>query len=285
MDVFLFTAKEAFLSGTECRYNYITSYRNYTVPHTHEFYEFFIITEGKVLHNVNNNRKVLNDGSLVFIRPSDIHFYEKHQDFDCKWINITFSKKVFQDLKIYLGEDFPWSVLLDPAAPPGLLLSKTEKKLLIEQLDELNLLPVSGNRILKAKFRALLVNMFISYFNLNDTEKNNQIPSWLKDFCDLMQKRENFITGLSAMKNLSGKTHEHLCRLFRQYFSCTPTEYINSLKLNYAANLLVNSDISILNISLESGFENLSHFYHMFKKEYGTSPSKYRKSNQQKLYI
>lgn len=285
MDVFLYTAAEAFAPEAECQYSFITSYKNYTIPHTHEFYEFFIITEGKVIHKANHSSQVLQDGSLVFMRPHDIHFYEKYQNFNCKWINMTFSSTVFHDLQIYLGDDFPWDTLLVPTVPPSLLLSKTEKRLLIQRLGELNLLPVSRKHMICTEFRTLLVDMFVRYFNTVDAEKSEQIPQWLRDLCEMMARKENFVSGLDAMKSLSGKTHEHLCRLFRRHFTCTPTEYVNSLRLNYAANMLINSDMDILNISMDSGFDNLSHFYHVFKNEFGTSPSAFRKVNQRGFYI
>lgn len=285
METFLFTAEDAFLPGMDCRYNFITSFRDYTTPHTHEFYEFFVITEGKIVHRFNQSSSVLHDGSLVFIRPSDIHWYEKHEEFDCKWINVTFSKSVFHDLQIFLGEAFSWGNLLNFDVPPCIHLSKTEKNLLVRRLDKLNLLPIARKNVIEIEFRALLVDMFTRYFNDIDFIKVEQLPLWLGNLCELMSDKDNFIRGLDAMKELSGKTHEHLCRLFRQHLSCTPTEYIHGLKLNYAANLLANSDMEILEISLESGFDNLSHFYHLFKKEFGTSPLEFRKTNHRRCFV
>lgn len=285
IDVILYTAAEAFTPETEYRYNFITSFKYYTIPHTHEFYEFFIITEGKIVHKANHSNQVLQDGSLVFMRPHDVHYYEKYRDFDCKWINVTLSSEAFHNLQKYLGYDFPWNTLLNPAVPPSLLLSKTEKRLLVQRLDELNFLPISRKHMIRASFRALLVDIFTRYFNTAAAEKSEKIPTWLRDLCELMAKKENFSRGLEAMKHLSGKTHEHLCRLFRQHYTCTPTEYVNSLKLNYAANMLINSDMDILDISLDSGFDNLSHFYHVFKKEFSNSPSEFRKVNQRGIYI
>ena len=75
-------------------------------------------------------------------------------------------------------------------------------------------------------------------------------------------------------------TPEHLSRVFRKYLNETPTDYINELRLNYAANLLSNSDENIPFISMEAGFENLSHFYHLFKKKFNTSPAEFRKKTQ-----
>lgn len=285
MEIFLFTAKDAFLPGTDCRYNYITSFKDYTTPHTHEFFEFFVITEGKIVHRFNNSSRILQEGSIVLIRPSDIHYYEKYQEYDCKWINITFSKKVFSDLELYLGQDFSWERLLNLDVPPHLQLSRTEKNLLVRRLEKLNLLPISQKSVIGIEFRSLLVDMFTRYFNNINSSRNELLPLWLSNLCELMSGKENFVRGLDAMKELSGKAHEHLCRLFKQHLSCTPTEYINGLKLNYAANLLANSDMEILDISLESGFNNLSHFYHLFKKEFGISPMEFRKMNHRELLM
>ncbi len=78
------------------------------------------------------------------------------------------------------------------------------------------------------------------------------------------------------MVDISGKTKEHLSREFKKYFGITPTKFINNLKLNYSANLLTSMDESIPFISFESGFENLSHFYHLFKLKYDISPNRFR---------
>ena len=47
-------------------------------------------------------------------------------------------------------------------------------------------------------------------------------------------------------------------------------------KLNYAANQLIHTDSSILDICLDVGFSNLSYFYRIFQEEYGLSPAKFR---------
>lgn len=45
-----------------------------TAPlHSHNFYEFFIVTDGTALHMVNNSIQTLTKGDLVFIRPQDTH--------------------------------------------------------------------------------------------------------------------------------------------------------------------------------------------------------------------
>lgn len=98
-----------------------------------------------------------------------------------------------------------------------------------------------------------------------------------------MEKKENFTEGLARMQELAGKSHEHICREFKKRLNITPTEFINSLRLNYAKNLLMNSDESIIDIAMEAGFGNLSHFYHLFRKQYNISPSDFRKKYQESI--
>ena len=46
--------------------------------------------------------------------------------------------------------------------------------------------------------------------------------------------------------------------------------------MDFAANLLIHSDMSLLDIAFETGYQNSSTFYHNFTKRFGLSPGKYR---------
>jgi len=57
----------------------------------------------------------------------------------------------------------------------------------------------------------------------------------------------------------------------------TPSEYINSLRVNYASNLLINTNTPVIDICYTCGFQNLSYFYRVFKRTYNLSPGDFRK--------
>jgi len=78
------------------------------------------------------------------------------------------------------------------------------------------------------------------------------------------------------MVALSQKNREYLSRCMKKYFGISVTEYINALKINYASNLLLRSNTPIISICFDSGFQNVSHFNRVFKKEYGISPREFR---------
>ncbi len=74
---------------------------------------------------------------------------------------------------------------------------------------------------------------------------------------------------------LAAKVHMSqacLCRFFRRATGRTMTTYINQLRIGAAAQLLVNSDLSVLEIAFRVGFGNYSNFSRQFKRMKGATP-------------
>jgi transcriptional regulator GlxA family with amidase domain len=67
----------------------------------------------------------------------------------------------------------------------------------------------------------------------------------------------------------------HLERYFKCYFSVTPQEWLNRLRLKQATDLL-NTNHSVKCIAYELGFKQASHFSQMFKNAYGIAPTQFR---------
>ena len=104
----------------------------------------------------------------------------------------------------------------------------------------------------------------------------NPTPKWFRDIIEQMQKRENFDLSLEHFIASSSKTHSYVCAMFKKHLGVTPVTYFNDVKLSYALNCICYSDASITTIALDAGFQNLSHFYHLFKKKYNCSPCEMR---------
>ena len=86
----------------------------------------------------------------------------------------------------------------------------------------------------------------------------------------------NFIIGLDRLLELTPKTREHTLRSIKKHIGVTATEYINTLRLNYVANMLRNSNHSISDIIFESGFNNISWASTLFHQKFGMSMREYR---------
>lgn len=66
-------------------------------------------------------------------------------------------------------------------------------------------------------------------------------------------------------------------RSFKHYMGMTPMQYITSIRINKAKELLKNTNYSIQEISALAGYENPLYFSRIFRKQTGMSPSRYRK--------
>lgn len=69
----------------------------------------------------------------------------------------------------------------------------------------------------------------------------------------------------------------HFCRLFKRYTFKTPVQYVNSVRLSAAMDLLLESDRKVLDIALETGFNSLSYFTGLFKQSLGCTPTEFRR--------
>ena len=111
---------------------------------------------------------------------------------------------------------------------------------------------------------------------LNDRQFLCNVPHWFRIFYDTLTQREIYSQKTNAIIETTGKSREHVCRLFKEATSETLGAYLNDLRIEHACAMLTTTYYDIIDIALESGFENLSTFYHLFKKKMGMSPKQYR---------
>ncbi len=74
----------------------------------------------------------------------------------------------------------------------------------------------------------------------------------------------------------AGLSEFHFSRRFKQTTGFSPFQYLLRLRLARARQLLRETDLSIIEVGLESGFPNPSYFARLFRREVGVTPSGYR---------
>jgi len=97
---------------------------------------------------------------------------------------------------------------------------------------------------------------------------------------------ENFRrqVSLNEAADIANMTTNAFCKYFKKITRKTFMETIIEYRLNYAIQQLVQTDKPISEISFESGFGDVSHFYKMFKSKMHLSPLNYRKKFMRNLH-
>ncbi len=245
--------------------------------HSHDYYELFLVNQGKAIHHVNGKTQTLTKGTVVFIRPDDTHaYFEPTVDFEI--INMLIPADAITALVAYLGPSFGSERLLDPELPPLERLSINQHAAVVSEIEKLVLCRRIHPAAAEGLFRITLVRLLSSCFPVASEHGPANAPLWLRWLALEMMKKENFTEGVSAMQRLSGRSSEHLARSCRRFLGKSPTELVNELRLAYAAHAIITDDEPIIGICTDAGFDSLSHFYHLFKKAYGVAPTDYRRS-------
>ncbi|MDQ6418402.1 AraC family transcriptional regulator [Paenibacillus sp. LHD-117] len=253
----------------------------YTVKHTyplhgHDYYEIFIVTAGKCTHSINGEAQYLEKGAMAFIRPDDKHCYDFYDGEDCRFINVNFYREVVESAFDYVGHSAFAQSLKSPKLSPYVMLSIEDMEVMIGKSAQIQLYTTTDKQKARMMARSFLTDALAHFFLRYRNENKKPMPQWLDLLLAQLQKKENFTAGLDRMNALADRSGGHLNRVFKQYLRMTPTAYINRLRLAYAKNLLLTTSMSIMDIAYEAGYENLSHFYHLFKQHYGIAPGKIR---------
>lgn len=246
-----------------------------TYLHTHDFFELFLMEEGEIYHFINGNQSVMRKGDLYFVRPKDRHCFRKGNCKKAQFINMAFSSAIFQKAEMILKSYFSIKEGMDSVEIhlPTRMELVLQSKMVFLAREKTNRLSVDRQDVVIS----ILLDCFLLLNNQENEEES--IPTWLEYACLEMERKQNYLEGLGQFVKLSGKSQEHLTRCMKKYYHMTPTEYINQIRLEQIAILLETTETSILDIMLECGFNNVSYFNQLFKKNYGLTPRQYRALN------
>ncbi len=122
----------------------------------------------------------------------------------------------------------------------------------------------------------VLLEMLAESVRSSDETHGSSAPGWLRRVHDLLQDSYLEAPGLAALAGIAGVHPVHLSREFHRHFHLTVGEYIRKRRIEYASELLSNSELSMTEIASTCGFSDQSHFCALFKRHSGMTPGKFR---------
>ena len=96
------------------------------------------------------------------------------------------------------------------------------------------------------------------------------------EICNYISAHCSDELNLEAVASMSGFSKFYFSRLFKQFTNVSFYKYVNQKRIEKAAEMLTEPNISITNVALSCGFESLSSFIRMFKIVKGCTPTEFR---------
>ncbi len=98
--------------------------------------------------------------------------------------------------------------------------------------------------------------------------------------CAFINERCHGRVSQPEVADIAGMTPQAFSRFFRKTVGKTFVDYLADLRVSHACRLLIETDHSVVEVSLRSGFNNLSNFNRRFRKLRGQSPRCFRSAHQ-----
>jgi AraC family transcriptional regulator len=112
---------------------------------------------------------------------------------------------------------------------------------------------------------------------VRENRRGSSIPQWLKRIRDQLREQCTAPFTLAALAADAGVQPGYVASAFRRHFGCTVGEFVRRERVALACQRLANSNTSLADIAILTGFADQSHFTRTFKRQIGLTPSAYRK--------
>lgn len=151
----------------------------------------------------------------------------------------------------------------------------------MESADTEEVLAESGKNMESAiAYAKKMISQAIEIRDQNSGNKNRSILKTAVDFIDSHYMDEEI--SLNTVANVANVSSNHFSALFSQNMGQTFIEYVTTLRMNKAKELLRCTGMRSSEIAGEIGYKDAHYFSYLFKKTQGMTPSDYRKAREEK---
>ena len=248
--------------------------------HYHPEFEINFILNGKgVKRVVGDNIEEIDAVELVLIGPNLYHGWELNKCTNKKIheITIQFDNNLFPDSLLSRRIMNPIKEMFNRSIH-GILFSKKVAEELTPRLTKLSKLDgmdyfLEITSILfdlaNSRNQRLLSTYTVDYATFDDYDKMKLVYEYVqKNFAEKITLED--VSSVASMTSISFN------RFIKKRTGKTFVNYINDIRIGYAARWLVEKDMSVSEIAFKSGFNNIANFNRSFKAIKNRTPSQYR---------
>ena len=274
------------LMGKDALYIADRRKKEFTYPiHNHEVFELnFVEHAAGVRRIVGDSNEVIGDFDLVLITSPDLeHVWEQNTctSDDIREVTVQFYFDLAEDSFLSKNPFFSLRKMLLEARK-GLAFSLDAIMRVYHQIDTLS--SVSEGFYAMTQFMTILYELSkcsgsrtlaTSSFAKVEVESDSRRVLKVKNF---IAKNYMDEIRLATLAEIAGMSPSAFSRFFKLHTGRNLSDYIIEIRLGYASRMLVDTTKSVAEICYQSGFNNLSNFNRIFRKNKGCSPTEFREN-------
>ncbi|QJD79295.1 AraC family transcriptional regulator [Spirosoma rhododendri] len=264
--------------------------------HFHPHYQLFLVKEGTGTRFIGDSISTFAPGDLVFLGPNLPHLWRSDQPYFDRQSTLR-----TQGIVVYFPEDFLGPAFFEKQemsairqllanARHGLTWSNGTHDRAVSVLTRLVSQPVGFGRLMgllnllnelaeSTEYQLLASSTYVNSLRPEDTDRN--IYHRMQVVHDYVLNHFPEELSLETVADLAGMTAPAFCRYFKARANKTFSEFVSEVRIGHACKLLMNTPLSITQVSFESGYRTLSNFNRQFKDITGLTPSGYVKTYRQ----
>ena len=279
------------LSPSDCFYIVDRRKSGFDYPiHKHREFELNMVQGASgAVRIVGDSVETLGDIDLVLVGPNLEHAWSQGEctNSNIHEITIQFDASLFPESILSKNQFISVSKMLKEAEKGisfptetilkayGIMDSLLENKNSFEQFQKMMSVLFT---LSLSEFKVLASS---SFTNTNKSDESRRIQK-VADFINANYTR---VIKLEEVASEAGMSAGAFCRFFKERTGKTLTSYIMDVRLGAASRMLIDTSLSISEISYATGFNNLSNFNRLFMKNKGMTPRDFRQMYKKHKFI
>jgi AraC-like DNA-binding protein len=244
-------------------------------------YLLHIVLSGKGKLKINNTIYSLGKGDLFLIKPTDYVYYEadEHDPWEYRWIKFNGSSV---------------ALLLENAGLIDRHVFKTQDEAHLKSIERsmIDIYESMGDESAPYLKATGLFYVFFSEFLAQFNEQKAKSPDKMSFIKIVDYINQNFTKSMpmDEITRATNYNRSHIYKLFIKNFNCSPSEYIENLRMNLACEMLHETIYQIKEIGGLVGYNSYLSFVKIFKKHFALTPTEYRdkewnEKKNQEIYV
>lgn len=252
--------------------------------HWHDEMEIIYIKKGQGVVTVDFRDYRVNHDTIVLILPGQLHSISQYKDESMEYENIIFHPSMLMPRSADIVTTQYMSPLLHgqitvPTIYTPVYPYYQDVVAPIDACDEIcKTMPQGYELYIKSMLFQLFFVLHNRCRNLTKPQKNKKTLDKMRPVLKYIENNYMHPIRIAEIAQVADFSESHFMRYFKETMGTSFVDYLKDYRLTMAARLLASSESSILSISEEVGFDNLSYFNRSFKAKYGSTPSQFRKA-------